>query len=142
MSIICHLKIPGPPEAEECYELFLQGKGKEIYKTSDIGDIKSVTVKHPKTDSNLWKPIEQSNIITQELETVKKKHFWHKSVTMEHPKNCYETTQSFCSRTRKRKVYTESKSADCMLQLDIIKRLMLSRCSNVMKLKTKPNIYH
>ena len=76
MSIICHLKIPGPPEAEECYELFLQGKGKEIYKTSDIGDIKSVTVKHPKTDSNLWKPIEQSNIITQELETVKKKNIF------------------------------------------------------------------
>ena len=37
--------------------------------------MKSVAVKHPKTASDFLKPIEQSNIITHDLETVKKQTF-------------------------------------------------------------------
>ena len=45
---------------------------------------KSVAVKHPKTSSNLSKSIDQSNIITQELETIEKTNtFRIESVTIQ-----------------------------------------------------------
>ena len=53
---------------------------------------KSVAVKHPKTSSNLSKSIEQSNIITQELETIEKTNtFWIESVTIQNLKQNYQS---------------------------------------------------
>ena len=57
--------ISEPTKSKENYELFLKNKGKQVHKSSNNGDIKSVAVKHPGTASNLLKPIEQSNIITK-----------------------------------------------------------------------------
>ena len=53
---------------------------------------KSVAVKHPKTSSNLSKSIEQSNIITQELETIEKANtFRIESVTIQNLKQNYQS---------------------------------------------------
>ena len=61
-------------------------------KQTNKSDIKSVTVRHPKPDSNWFKSIKQSQLITQEMETGEKQ------------------------------VYTRLTGSDCMLQLDFIKR--------------------
>ena len=71
-------KICDPSKAKEHYKLFKKKKGEQIHKTSSNSEIKSVAVKHPKASSNLSKFIEQSNIITQELETKEKKYFSHR----------------------------------------------------------------
>ena len=58
--------------------LFLKNKGKKnsqaskTVKNPNNDDKKSVTVRHSKTAFNLLKPITQSKIITEELETVEK----------------------------------------------------------------------
>ena len=53
---------------------------------------KSVAVKHPKTSSNLSKSIEQSNIITQELETIEKTStFRIESVTIQNLLQNYQS---------------------------------------------------
>ena len=52
--------------------MFFSKKSKQIKKTSKKGDTKSVDVKHPKTASNLLKPKEYSNKVTQEQEKVEK----------------------------------------------------------------------
>ena len=44
-------------------------------KNASNDNIRSVAARHPKTTSNLLKPITESDIITQELETVKNKTF-------------------------------------------------------------------
>ena len=62
----------------ETYKLYLIDKANKFSKASKTvktpknGDRDSVTVRYPKTASNLLKPITQSKIITQELETVEK----------------------------------------------------------------------
>ena len=80
-------------KAKEHYELFLKNKGKKYRKVSKSmkkpsnGDIKSVTVRHYETASDLLKPIKQSKIITRELETTGKGNiFSMESITVEHPK--------------------------------------------------------
>ena len=61
-------KVPHPTKTEEYHELFLKNKHNEILKAlktaknPNKGDIKSVTVRHPKADSNLLKPVTQSDI--------------------------------------------------------------------------------
>ena len=55
---------------------------------SNYGEIKPVTVRQYKTASNLLKPIAQSKIITQKLETKEKQNaFDLESVTIEHLKS-------------------------------------------------------
>lgn len=62
-------------------KLFLKSKGKKHFKASKTvkklnnGDKIFVTVRHPKTFSDLLNPIIQSKIITRELETVEKSTF-------------------------------------------------------------------
>lgn len=56
-------------------------------KKPSNGDIKSVTVRHYETASDLLKPIKQSKIITRELETTGKRNIFSiESITVEHPK--------------------------------------------------------
>ena len=45
---------------------------KKTAETSNIVDIKPVTIEQPKTASNLSKPVKQPKILTQQPETVKK----------------------------------------------------------------------
>ena len=118
--------------------MFLKSKGKNIHKRSktvklekthtDNGDIKSVTVRHPQTASNLLKRITQSKIITQELETEEKtKHFGRKISYYSTLKNCYqiikvhEKPKVITQEPNKTKVYAESNAAGRTLQLDLIK---------------------
>ena len=82
-----------PSTAKEQHELLLNNKDKKVHKVSktvknpDNGDIKSVTVRHVKTASNLWKPRTPSKIITQELETVEKTNIHDiELVIIKHPK--------------------------------------------------------
>ena len=70
-------------------------KDEQIHRTSKSVDIKSVDVKHPKTASYLLNPIEQSNKITQELETVEKPIIFDiESVIIEHPKTATDLSKS------------------------------------------------
>lgn len=67
-------------------------QSKQIYKTSNNGDVKSVAAKYCKTASDLLKtygkPMEKSHIITQQLDTVKKpKHFGHRISYYRTPEN-------------------------------------------------------
>ena len=65
-------KITDSTKAKKYFELILEKKGKQIHKASNSSDINSVAVKHPKSASNLLKPAEQSNIITQQIKNVEK----------------------------------------------------------------------
>ena len=61
-------------------------------------------------------------MIIQKLQTVEKLNIFDiKSVTIEHPKPVTKLLKPM-KQTNKRKVYTESKAADCTLQSDFIKR--------------------
>ena len=95
MQITERKKIPDPTKAKENYKLFLKHKEKQIHKTSNNGDIKSVPAKHPKTASNSLKPVEKSNIITQEIKTVEKPNILNiESVNIEHPKTPTKLSKS------------------------------------------------
>ena len=123
-------KIPDPVKAKEHYDLFLKNKDKNIYKasktvkSSNNVNIKSVTVRHCKTDCNLIKFITQPNIITKELETVEKPEFLT-LVTIEHPKTVTKLSKPInqlkiiTQQPNKIRVYSESKTADLTLQLDL-----------------------
>ena len=108
--------------------MFLKNKGEKVHKTSNNDDIKFVTVRQPKTASNLLNSIKQSNIITKELETIEKPNIFHiESVTIEHPKTVIKLSkpikhqQIIIRQPKKIKVYAESKAAHLTLQLDTIK---------------------
>ena len=50
-----------------------------------------VIVRHPEFTSNLLKPIRESNIITQELETVEKSNIF--DIESAASKNCYQSSK-------------------------------------------------
>ena len=78
------IKKPDPTKAKEQYELFLK-----------YDDIKPADVKYFKTASSLLKPIEQSIIFTQELETIEKPNIFNKKlVIIEHPKTATKLSRS------------------------------------------------
>ena len=97
----------------------------------------TVGVKHSKTASNLLKPMEQSKIITQELETTEKSSIFDvEVVTKEHPKTSTiikihkKETKIITQQPKKIKFYKKSKAPDLTLQLYIIKIHILSKkCS-------------
>ena len=60
------------PTLKNTMNCFFLKKVNKLKKTSKKGDTKSVDVKHPKTASNLLKPKEYSNKVTQEQEKVEK----------------------------------------------------------------------
>ena len=105
--------------------------------------LKSVTLRHPKAASILLKPVTQSNIITQELETVEKPNIHNiESVTIEHQKTVTKSIKSIkqpkviIQEPNKIKFYAESKPADHMLRLDLIKRYILpKKCSQQFEIK-------
>ena len=76
------------------------------------------------------KSIEQSNIITQELETIEKTTFFAENQLLS--KNyckiikVHKTTKLYYSRIKKQ-IYTESKVSDCTVQLSIIKKHILPK---------------
>ena len=85
-------------------------------------------VKHPKTTSNLLKPMEQSNISTKELEII----FDVELVTKENPKTftklskCIKKQKLLLNNQRKQKL----KASDRTLKLDIIKiHIRTKKCS-------------
>ena len=107
---------------------FFLKKSKNIRKVSNYGEIKPVTVRQYKTASNLLKPIAQSKIITQKLETKEKQNVFDlESVTIEQLKSVTKLSKpikqpkSITQKPNKIKLYTESNTADCTLQLDIVK---------------------
>ena len=93
--------IPNPTKAKEYYELFLKTK---IEKFPSNGGIKSVTIRDTKTTSNFLKPRIQSNIITQEVETVENPNvFDTESVTIEH----WKTVTKLSKPTKQPKIITQ-----------------------------------
>ena len=109
-------------------EFFFFKKSKNIRKVSNYGEIKPVTVRQYKTASNLLKPIAQSKIITQKLETKEKQNVFDlESVTIEQLKSVTKLSKPIkqpkiiTQKPSKIKLYTESNTADCTLQLDIVK---------------------
>ena len=123
MSIDCyHTKV------KELYELFLKSKGEKIRKVSKAvkspnnGDIKSVSIRLPKTASNLSNHTAQSNIITQELEDIENPNIFDlESFTTEHPKTNTNLSKPInqpkiiTQQPNKINVYTESKADDRMI---------------------------
>ena len=109
---------PDYTKVKDHYELFLKNKVKQICKTSNNSNTKSVAVKHPKTASNSLKYIEKSNIITQELETVEKPNIFDiELVNIEHKKNDNQGPRKIKIITQQltqTEVYTESKATDRM----------------------------
>ena len=73
----------------------MKNKGKKISKASKAiinqKPMTYVTARHPKTASNLSKPIEQSKKITQDLKIVQEQDICDtESVTTQHPKTATE----------------------------------------------------
>ena len=110
------------------YRFFFLKKSKKICNVSNYGEIKAVPARQYKTTSNLLKPIVQSKIITQKLETNEKQNVLHLgSVAIEHLKSVTKLSKpikqpkSITQKPNKIKLYTESNTADCTLQIDVVK---------------------
>ena len=121
----CYEHEPKSVLENEDYKFFFKKKDKQIHKASNNGDMKSVAVKHPKTASDFLKPIEQSNIITHDLETVKKTDIFDiELATIEHQKTSNKLSRfikksKIITQQPKQHKFVQSKAADCMLKLDI-----------------------
>ena len=70
-------------------------KASKTIKKTNNSDIKSFTVRHPKTVANLLKPITQSKINPEELEVVEKTNIFDIELgTIEHPKTVTKISNS------------------------------------------------
>ena len=84
--------------------------------------------------------MKQSNMITQELKTVEDQTFskWNQlSYSIQNLLQNYRRPKIITQQLNKIIVYTESKAADCTLQLHLIKRNILPKnVHSIMKLES------
>ena len=100
----------------------------------------TVGVKHSKTASNLLKPMEQSNIITQELETTEKSSIFDvEVVTKEHPKTSTKLSK-FIKKKQKLLLSNQRKQNFIKSQKPLILRYNYMLLKYIFYLKNVPNV--